>query len=98
MPDEPAQTWMDKVRRFLRLDTLSAGTRKIVVSLIGGLILVLGIVMLITPGPAFVVIPLGLLLLASEYEWAGKALEKVMEWGRKLRQKWKRRNSPARSS
>ena len=44
--------------------------RKIVVGVIGGTIVLVGIVLLITPGPASVVIPLGLLILASEFAWA----------------------------
>lgn len=59
MPDQKIHQWMEKARRFLRLDKLSPMPRKIIVSVVGGLVFVAGIVMLITPGPAFVLIPLG---------------------------------------
>lgn len=36
--------------------------------------LVLGIVLIVLPGPAFVVIPLGLAILAAEFVWARKLL------------------------
>ena len=44
--------------------------RKIVVGVIGTTIVLLGIVMLVAPGPGTVVIPIGLLILASEFAWA----------------------------
>ena len=98
MPEEPTHRLQKKVWRFLRLDRLNAPTRRILVSVVGGLMLLLGIVMLVTPGPAFVLIPLGLLILGSEFTWAQTALGKVMDWLRKVRVKWRNRNSGARAS
>jgi uncharacterized protein (TIGR02611 family) len=46
---------------------------------LGMLILVGGVVMLITPGPAFVLIPIGLAMLALEFAWAERLLEKSLE-------------------
>jgi uncharacterized protein (TIGR02611 family) len=37
-----------------------------------------GVVMLVTPGPAFAVIPVGLYLLALEFDWAERWLEKTL--------------------
>jgi tellurite resistance protein TerC len=51
--------------------------KKIVVSIIGGTILIIGLVLLVLPGPAFVVIPVGLSILATEYGWARFFLNKV---------------------
>jgi uncharacterized protein (TIGR02611 family) len=42
--------------------------------ILGGLVLLAGVVMLITPGPAFVLIPIGLAMLALEFEWAERLL------------------------
>jgi hypothetical protein len=39
----------------------------------------LGIIMILTPGPAFAVIPLGLAILAVEFVWARRWLEKIRE-------------------
>jgi hypothetical protein len=51
--------------------------RKLVVAVVGLTLLGIGIVMLVTPGPALVVIPLGLALLATEFIWAGRCLKRV---------------------
>jgi uncharacterized protein (TIGR02611 family) len=53
--------------------------------LAGFTILVAGVVMLITPGPAFVVIPVGLALLSLEFVWAEQLLEAAMEKGEQAR-------------
>jgi uncharacterized protein (TIGR02611 family) len=46
---------------------------------LGTLILVAGVVMLVTPGPAFVLIPIGLAMLALEFKWAEALLERSLE-------------------
>jgi hypothetical protein len=38
-----------------------------------------GVVMLVTPGPALVVIPIGLAMLALEFAWAEALLERAVE-------------------
>ena len=47
---------------------------KVVVTVIGGAVLIGGVIMLVTPGPAFVMIPLGLAILATEWRWARRLL------------------------
>ena len=44
--------------------------RRIVIAIIGTTVLLIGMVLLVTPGPAFVVIPVGLAILATEFAWA----------------------------
>ncbi len=51
--------------------------RQIVVGVIGGTVVLVGVIMLVTPGPAFVVIPLGLAILAVEFAWARRWLNKL---------------------
>jgi uncharacterized protein (TIGR02611 family) len=51
----------------------------------GFTILLAGIVMLLTPGPAFVVIPVGLALLSLEFVWAERLLEAAMAKGEQAR-------------
>lgn len=53
--------------------------RRIVIAIVGVSVLLLGIVMLVTPGPAFVVIPVGLAILAIEFVWARRWLKKLRE-------------------
>ena len=44
--------------------------RRVVVFVIGSTVLLIGIAMVVLPGPAFIVIPLGLAILATEFVWA----------------------------
>ena len=53
--------------------------KRIVVAVIGFTILAIGIVLIVFPGPAFIVIPIGLSILATEFVWAKRLLEKVKE-------------------
>jgi putative transmembrane protein PGPGW len=43
--------------------------RRVIVSVVGATVMLLGIALLVLPGPAFVVIPVGLAILAAEYAW-----------------------------
>jgi uncharacterized protein (TIGR02611 family) len=45
----------------------------------GGLVTLAGVVMLVTPGPAFVLIPIGLAMLSMEFVWAERLLGKSLE-------------------
>jgi uncharacterized protein (TIGR02611 family) len=47
------------------------------VAAVGFTVLGVGLVMLITPGPGLLVIIAGLAILAHEFAWAAKALEKA---------------------
>lgn len=49
--------------------------RRVVVFVIGSTVLLIGVVMIVGPGPAIVVIPLGLGILATEFVWAKRWLE-----------------------
>ncbi len=51
--------------------------RRLAVAVIGATVVLLGIVMLATPGPALVVIPAGLAILATEFAWARHLLKRV---------------------
>ncbi len=53
---------------------------------LGTLILIIGLIMLITPGPALVVIPTGLAILSSDFAWARLALMKLKKKYRSVRQ------------
>lgn len=53
--------------------------RRIVVLVVGVTVMLVGIIMIVTPGPAFVVIPLGLAILSIEFAWARHWLRKVRE-------------------
>jgi uncharacterized protein (TIGR02611 family) len=50
---------------------------RLIVAVIGIAVLAIGIAMIVLPGPAMLVIPLGLSVLATEFVWARKFLKKV---------------------
>ena len=55
---------------------------------IAGFTLLLGgIAMLVLPGPAFVVIPIGLALLSLQFTWAERLLDRSLEEAAKAQQK-----------
>ena len=53
--------------------------RKAVVLILGSSILVIGLAMIVLPGPALVVIPIGLAVLALEFAWARRWLSKIRQ-------------------
>jgi uncharacterized protein (TIGR02611 family) len=55
--------------------------------LLGIAVLAVGVAMLALPGPAFVVIPIGLAILSLEFAWAEHLLEKALIKGEEAKQK-----------
>jgi tellurite resistance protein TerC len=53
--------------------------RRIAVAVVGGTVVLLGIIMIVTPGPALVVIPIGLAILSAEFAWARHWLRRLRE-------------------
>ncbi len=53
--------------------------RRTVVAVVGFTLLLIGIAMLVLPGPAIVVIPLALAVLATEFVWARRLLTKIKD-------------------
>lgn len=51
--------------------------KRVVVTLLGGTVLLLGIIMIIAPGPALVFIPAGLAILGLEFAWARLWMKRV---------------------
>jgi len=51
--------------------------KRLIIGVVGFTILLIGIALLVLPGPAFIVIPIGLGLLATEFVWARRLLKKV---------------------
>jgi tellurite resistance protein TerC len=66
-----------QLRNFLRRNITYAWARRIAVAVIGGSILAIGIAMIVLPGPAIVVIPIGLGVLGLEFAWARYWLRKL---------------------
>ena len=55
------------------------GARKAVVAVVGTTVVLLGTSMIVLPGPAVLVIALGLGILAIEFAWARRWLRQVKE-------------------
>ena len=77
------------IKRTLHLTFKAA--RRIAIAVIGITVIVIGIVMIVAPGPAIVVIPVGLAILGVEFAWA-------RNWLRRLRQLISARNSTGRAA
>lgn len=53
--------------------------KRVVVGIIGTIVLLAGIILIVLPGPATLVIPAGLTILATEFVWARNLLVKMKE-------------------
>ena len=51
--------------------------KKIIIATIGFVVLITGIILIVLPGPASLVIPAGLAILATEFVWARNLLDKI---------------------
>lgn len=66
--------------------------RRVIVFVFGMTVLLIGIAMIVLPGPAFVVIPVALAILATEYAWARHWLRILRESAEKGADKLKLRS------
>jgi tellurite resistance protein TerC len=64
--------------------------KKVIVAVIGGTVLLIGVALIVLPGPAFLVIPAGLAILATEFVWARRWLHKARDFFNKAKQSLKR--------
>lgn len=56
--------------------------KRIAIGIVGGSVLLVGIAMIVLPGPAVVVIPVGLGILSLEFAWARRWLHRIREKAR----------------
>jgi tellurite resistance protein TerC len=70
----------------LLLKTLQQAKRLIVI-VVGSTVLLMGIAMIVLPGPAVLVIPVGLSVLATELVWARRLLNKLKSTFQKGKEK-----------
>jgi uncharacterized protein (TIGR02611 family) len=63
---------IEQIRRFFRI--------------LGGFtLLVVGVIMFFTPGPSWVVVFLGLTLLAAEFVWAHRLMDRMKHEGNRIK-------------
>jgi uncharacterized protein (TIGR02611 family) len=85
-------------RRWISPETFNARpdngalrlAKRIVVAIIGSSVVLLGVVMIVTPGPAVLVIPAGLAILAVEFAWARRWLRRIKAYIKLAKQNRKR--------
>lgn len=65
--------------------------RRIVVATVGATVLAIGLALTVLPGPAFVVIPVGLALLGLEFAWARRWLRRLKDGANAVMNGWERR-------
>ena len=72
--------------------------KRVGVTVVGFVLFAAGAIMLVTPGPGLLVMALGLAVLASEYAWAERMLDKIRERSKdaydRARRRFRRRPRP----
>lgn len=77
----------ERWRGWLKRRPWLHGTYKVILTILGVLVILAGIIMLVTPGPGWLAIFLGLAILGTEYHWA----RRLLGWLRqKLARFWER--------
>lgn len=66
------------------IKNLPPRTRKLVIAVVGGTVLLVGVVMIPYPGPGWLVVFMGLAILSQEFVWARRALH----FGRQKYDNW----------
>ena len=69
-------SWTKRLLGVWNLENIKV-VKRVIVSVVGATVLLIGVALLILPGPAFIVIPVGLAIPASEYAWARRWLRKA---------------------
>lgn len=54
-------------------------SRRVGVAVVGGLVVIIGVILIPYPGPGWLIVFAGLAILATEFEFAAKVLEKLKE-------------------
>ena len=68
--------WVSRVTTAVGLSQLPR-LRKLIVAMIGVTVVLFGVALIVLPGPAFIVIPVGLAILATEFAWARRAIRRA---------------------
>ncbi|MHB8843353.1 MAG: PGPGW domain-containing protein [Nitrospirota bacterium] len=53
--------------------------KRLIIMVAGFTILSIGIAMIVLPGPAIIVVPIGLAILATEFVWAARLLQTIKD-------------------
>lgn len=86
------------MKEFLQRLTVKLGLdksprlRKAIVGMIGTTIFLIGVALMVLPGPAFIVLPIGLAILATEFAWARRVVRRGQVFVTKIRRGTRRKN------
>lgn len=61
------------------MDRIVRRSKKVLIGIVGGLVLLLGLVLIPYPGPGWLIVFAGLAILATEFEFAARALTFLRE-------------------
>ncbi len=78
--------WLQRLTTRLGLDA-NPRLRKFVIGVIGFTVVLIGLALVVLPGPAFVVLPVGLAILATEFAWARRVIRRGKLFVLKVRRK-----------
>jgi uncharacterized protein (TIGR02611 family) len=78
--------WPDLLGNFLMIVRTVEQVRRAFRIVAGFTLLLAGVVMLVTPGPGWLVIFLGLSLLAAEFIWARRLMDRMKRQGERVRE------------
>ena len=91
---ESSSKWADRLAARREAYRQRGRIYRILFLSVGAFVTIAGVAMLVLPGPALVVIPIGLTMLAMEFAWAENMLEKALTQAEKA-QKTAKEASPA---
>ena len=85
----PDRGWIDKAHALHKRQ--HPVVRRVVVAIVGGVLLLVGIALLVLPGPGVVVILAGIAVLSLEFEWAERLVTRIRAVIASVTSRWKRR-------
>jgi len=66
------------------MEAIARSTKRIVIGILGGLVVLFGLVLVPYPGPGWLTVFAGLAILATEFDWA----KRLLGWGRAIYKSW----------
>lgn len=86
---ERMRAWQRRLTARFGLDERPT-IRKVIIGVIGCTVLLIGVVMVVLPGPAVIVIPIGLAILATEFAWAARIIRRGSVFVARIKGHWKK--------
>ncbi|MGH9166791.1 MAG: PGPGW domain-containing protein [Acidimicrobiia bacterium] len=71
----------------MRTPATLKGARRLVVAVLGGTIVLVGLALLVLPGPGLLFIAAGLALLGTEFVWARSLMSKIRRQSQRVKER-----------